>query len=124
VDLILHLFILTNMKITILCLLPLITLIAHTQKNALIAQFFWQGSSEPGHIRASSETSTSAGDLADHIFKIENSKTNAAYRWRFKSSVEDEQYLVKNLENPLPTEALSGKRSSAGFIRDVRFDLH
>lgn len=75
---------------------------------------------KPTNISAITGASVGGGDRSVTVIEIENSKINAGYTLRFESSVENQQYHVKDIEVALTTENLSGKTEGKNYIRYVR----
>lgn len=72
------------------------------------------------NLSAITGASIAAGDRSITTFSIDDSKMNKGYKLRFESSVEDQNYHVKDVEIPLTTEGISLKVDGEGYIRYVK----
>lgn len=73
------------------------------------------------NVSAITGASISGGDRSITIVEIENLKINAGYSIRFETAVENQDYIVKDIEFGLTTENLSKKiEGKDGYIRYVR----
>jgi uncharacterized protein DUF2271 len=79
---------------------------------------------KPTNISAITGASVAGGDRSVVNLEIETAKINAGYTLRFESAVEDKEYHTKDLEVPLTTEGLSGKKDGTHYIRYVRFSAN
>ncbi|RYY18281.1 MAG: DUF2271 domain-containing protein [Chitinophagaceae bacterium] len=79
---------------------------------------------KPVNISAITGASVAGGDRSVVTLEIENAKINAGYTLRFETAVEDKQYHVKDIEVPLTTEGLTGKKDGTNYIRYVRFSAN
>ena len=79
---------------------------------------------KPANISAITGASVAGGDRSVVTLEIENAKINAGYTLRFETAVEDKQYHVKDIEVPLTTEGLTGKKDGTNYIRYVRFSAN
>lgn len=78
-------------------------------------------SKKPGNLSAITGASVTGGDRSVNVIEIENAKINAGYKLRFESAVENQKYVVKDLEFVLTTANLAAKNEGTGYIRYVRF---
>lgn len=72
------------------------------------------------NIDAITGATIAGGERTISVIDIEDSKIDAGYSIRFETAVEDQEYFVKDVEFPLTSEALAGKKEGSGFIRYVR----
>ncbi len=79
---------------------------------------------KPVNISAITGASVAGGDRSVVTLEIENAKINAGYTLRFETAVEDKQYHVKDIEVPLTTEGITGKKDGTNYIRYVRFSAN
>ncbi len=79
---------------------------------------------KPTNISAITGASVAGGDRSVVTLELETAKINAGYTLRFETAVEDKQYHVKDLEVPLTTEGLAGKKDGTNYIRYVRFSAN
>lgn len=79
---------------------------------------------KPTNISAITGASVAGGDRSVVNLEIETAKINAGYTLRFETAVEDKEYHTKDLEVPLTTEGLSGKKDGTNYIRYVRFSAN
>lgn len=75
---------------------------------------------KPTNLSAITGASVTGGDRSVTTFEIENSKMNKGYKLRFESSVEDQEYHIKDVEIPLTTEGIVTKTEGKGYIRYVK----
>jgi len=79
-------------------------------------------SKKPTNISAITGASVTGGDRSVTTFELENSKMNKGYKLRFESSVEDQDYHVRDVEIPLTTEGIVTKTEGKGYIRYVKLN--
>jgi hypothetical protein len=79
---------------------------------------------KPANISAVTGASVAGGDRSVVTLELETAKINAGYTLRFETAVEDKEYHVKDLEVPLTTEGLGGKKDGTNYIRYVRFSAN
>ena len=79
---------------------------------------------KPANISAVTGASVAGGDRSVVTLDLETAKINAGYTLRFETAVEDKEYHVKDLEVPLTTEGLAGKKDGTNYIRYVRFSAN
>jgi len=79
---------------------------------------------KPTNISAVTGASVAGGDRSVVTLELETAKINAGYTLRFESAVEDKEYHLKDLEVPLTTEGLAGKKDGTNYIRYVRFSAN
>tara|TARA_R110002072_G_scaffold192136_4_gene348968 strand:- start:4357 stop:4833 length:477 start_codon:yes stop_codon:yes gene_type:complete len=60
------------------------------------------------------------GERNVFLFQIDSKYFNQGYKIRFESSVEDQEYHVKDLEIPFDSTMMQGKIEGSGYIRYVR----
>lgn len=72
------------------------------------------------NLSAITGASIAAGDRSITTFTIDDAKMNKGYQLRFETSVEDQNYHVKDVQIPLTTEGVSQKVDGEGYIRYVR----
>jgi len=71
-------------------------------------------------IDAITGATIAGGERTISVIDIEDSKIDAGYSIRFETAVEDQEYFVKDVEFPLTSETITGKKEGTGFIRYVR----
>ncbi|MET0243535.1 MAG: DUF2271 domain-containing protein [Flavitalea sp.] len=76
---------------------------------------------KPTNLSAITGASVAGGDRSVVTLEIETAKLNANYTLRFESAVEDKQYHIRDIEVPLTTEGITGKKDGTNYIRYVRF---
>ena len=79
---------------------------------------------KPTNISAVTGASVAGGDRSVVTLELETARINAGYTLRFETAVEDKEYHVKDLEVPLTTEGLAGKKDGTNYIRYVRFSAN
>ena len=72
------------------------------------------------NIDAITGATISGGERTVSVLKIPEDKIDKGYSLRFETSVEDQDYYKDDLQFPLTTENLKGKKEGKGFIRYVR----
>lgn len=72
------------------------------------------------NLSAITGASIAAGDRSITTFTIDDAKMNKGYQLRFETSVEDQNYHVKDVQIPLTTEGVTQKVEGDGYIRYVR----
>ncbi len=72
------------------------------------------------NIDAITGATIAGGERTISVIDIEDSKIDAGYSIRFETAVEDQEYFVKDVEFPLTSETVAGKKEGSGFIRYVR----
>ncbi|MFY0714963.1 DUF2271 domain-containing protein [Seonamhaeicola sp. NFXS20] len=72
------------------------------------------------NIDAITGETIAGGERAIEILEIEESKINAGYSIRFETAVEDDKYVVSDVEFELTTENIKLKHNGKGFIRYIR----
>jgi hypothetical protein len=64
--------------------------------------------------------SVNGGDRAMRTIEIDDSKLNKGYKLRFESAVEEQKYVVKDVEIAVTPEALAERVEGTGYIRFVK----
>lgn len=64
--------------------------------------------------------SVNGGDRAMRTIEIDGSKLNKGYKLRFESAVEEQKYVVKDVEIDVTPEALAERVEGTGYIRFVK----
>ncbi len=52
--------------------------------------------------------------------EIDDSKLNKGYKLRFESAVEEQKYVVKDVEMALTPEGLAARADGTGYIKFVK----
>lgn len=86
-----------------------------------VKEWFKAYKKKPTNISAITGASVAGGDRSVVTLDIETAKINAGYTLRFESAVEDKEYHLKDIEVPLTTEGLNGKKDGTNYIRYIRF---
>jgi hypothetical protein len=86
-----------------------------------VKEWFKAYKKKPANISAITGASVAGGDRSIVTLDIETAKINAGYTLRFETAVEDKEYHQKDIEVPLTTDGLSGKKDGINYIRYVRF---
>ena len=64
--------------------------------------------------------SVNGGDRAMRTIEIDDSKLNKGYKLRFESAVEEQKYIIKDVEIALTPEALAERVEGTGYIKFVK----
>ncbi len=64
--------------------------------------------------------SVNGGDRAMRTIEIDDSKLNKGYKLRFESAVEEQKYIVKDVEIAVTPEALAERVEGTGYIKFVK----
>lgn len=72
-------------------------------------------------LNAKTGASVAGGDRSLVNLEIEDKWMDKGYKLRFETAVEDQKYVVNDVEVALTTEMLSGKADGKGYIKYIRF---
>ncbi|WP_020528353.1 DUF2271 domain-containing protein [Flexithrix dorotheae] len=75
---------------------------------------------KPTDIDAISGATIAGGERTICVIDIDEDKLNAGYKLRFETAVEDQEYVVDDVEFPLTSENVTGKFEGKGYIRYIR----
>lgn len=71
-------------------------------------------------LNAITGASVNGGDRAMRTIEIDDSKLNKGYKLRFESAVEEQKYVVKDVEMALTPEGLAARADGTGYIKFVK----
>jgi hypothetical protein len=73
-------------------------------------------------LSAITGASIGGGDRTIKTIEIEDSKIGKGYKLRFESAVEEQKYVVSDVEIPLTTEAITERTNGSGYVRFVKLN--
>lgn len=71
-------------------------------------------------LNAITGASVNGGDRAMRTIEIEDSKLNKGYKLRFESAVEEQKYVLKDVEMAVTPEGLAAKADGSVYIKFVK----
>ncbi len=71
-------------------------------------------------LNAITGASVGGGDRATRTIEIDDSKLNKGYKLRFESAVEEQKYVLKDVEINVSPEALAERAEGTGYIKFVK----
>jgi len=71
-------------------------------------------------LSAITGASIGGGDRTIKTIEIEDAKIGKGYKLRFESAVEEQKYVVSDVEIPLTTEAITERTNGTGYLRFVK----
>lgn len=71
-------------------------------------------------LNAITGASVNGGDRAMRTIEIDDSKLNKGYKLRFESAVEEQKYVIKDVEMSLTPEALTERAEGSVYIKFVK----
>jgi hypothetical protein len=71
-------------------------------------------------LSAITGASIAGGDRTVKTIEIEDSKIDKGYKLRFESAVEEQKYVVSDVEMPLTAQGLTERAEGTGYIRFVK----
>ncbi|KJD36923.1 periplasmic protein, FlgD ig superfamily [Tamlana sedimentorum] len=72
------------------------------------------------NIDAITGETIAGGERAIEVINIEDSKIDAGYSIRFETAVEDDEYIVEDVQFELTSANIKAKHEGKGFIRYIR----
>ena len=72
------------------------------------------------NLSAITGASISGGERLVSVIELEPSKIDSGYTLRFETAVENQKYVVKDIEIPLTKQNMSAKTDGSNYIRYVR----
>jgi hypothetical protein len=71
-------------------------------------------------LNAITGASVNGGDRAMRTIEIDDSKLNKGYKLRFESAVEEQKYVLKDVEMAVTPEGLAAKADGSVYIKFVK----
>ncbi len=86
-----------------------------------LKEWFKSTAKKGNKIDGKTGASVAGGDRAMAVLEIDDKLLDKNYKLRFESAVEDQKYVVDDVEVPLTASSLADKTEGKGYIKYVRF---